>query len=119
MTQKLQDELLEVEGKIQEILSLIREDWIDSKLEKARNQRDKHYRDMNTAYILERKKAAVRTTLHTHSLLSLGDALRTKIKLCQYGESLEDALGKLSEQRVNLLERILESHLKSKTSADC
>ena len=42
----------------------------------------------------------------------MGDTLRTKIRLCQYDEiSLDETLGKLSEQRVDVLERILESHL--------
>ena len=62
-----QDELLEVEGKIQEMMSLMREKWIDNDLEKARSKRDKHYGDMSTAYILERKKDAVTTTMHTPS----------------------------------------------------
>ena len=116
MTQQLQDELLEVEGKIQEMLSLMREKWTDSDLEKARSKRDKHNGDMSTAYILERKKGTDTTTMHTHTHLALGDTLRTKIKLCQYDKSLEVALGKLSEQRVDVLERILESHLSKRKS---
>ena len=52
---QLQTELREVERKIEEVISLMREDWIDSKLETARKRRDKHDRDMSTAYILERK----------------------------------------------------------------
>jgi hypothetical protein len=108
MTQQLHDELLAVEGKIQEVISLMRE---KCDLEKARSRRDKHCGDMSTAYILERKKGAVTTSMHTHTHLALGDALRIKIKLCQYEESLEVALGKLSEKRVEVLERILEIHL--------
>ena len=116
MTQQLQDGLLEVEGKIQEMISLMREKWTDSDLEKARSKRDKHYGDMSTGYIMERKKRAVTTTMHTHTHLALGDTLRTKIKMCQYDESLEVELGKLSEQRVDVLERILESHLSERKS---
>lgn len=108
MTQQLQNELLEVEGKIQEIILLMREKWTDSDLEKARSKRDKHYGDMNTAYIMERKKLGVATTMHTHTHLALGDTLRTEIKRCQYDKSLEVELGKLSEQRVDVLERILK-----------
>ena len=110
MTQQLQDGLLEVEGKIQEMISLMREKCTDNDLEKARSKRDKHYGDMSTGYILEDEKGSVTTTMHTHTHLALGDTLRTKIKLCQYDESLEVELGKLSEQRVHVLERILESH---------
>jgi hypothetical protein len=111
MTSQLRDELLEVEGKIQEVMSLMRAKWNDSDLEKARSRRDKHCGDMSTAYILERKKGAVTTSMHTHTHLALGDALRIKIKLCQYEESLEVALSKLSEKRVVVLERLLEIHL--------
>ena len=110
MTQQLQDEFLEVEGKIQEVLLLMREKSIDSNLEKARSKRDKHRGDTSTAYILDRKKGAVTTSMHTHTHLALGDALRIKIKLCQYEESLEVVLGKLSEKRVDVLERILKIH---------
>ncbi len=111
MAHQLQTELLEVECKIQEVVSLMRENWIDSTLEKARRRRDKHCGDMSTAYILKRKELAVATTMHTHTHLALGDALSTKIKLCQYDESLETTLGKLSERRVSLLEQILASRL--------
>ncbi len=111
MTKQLQDELLEVEDKIQETILLMREKLTDIDLEKARSKRDKHCGDMSTAYILERKKGAVATTMHTHTHLALGDVLRTKIRLCQYDESLQVTLGKLSEKRVDLLERILESHV--------
>ncbi len=120
MTQQLQDELLEVEGKIQATISLMREKWTDDDLEKARSKRDKHYGDMSTGYILERKKGTVITTMHTRTHLALGDTLRTKIRLCQYDESLEDTLGNLSERRVDVLERILESHLTRLTqTASC
>jgi hypothetical protein len=118
MTQNLQDELVVVEGKIQEILSLMREDWTDCKLQKARNRRDKHWRDIRSAYLLERKKKPVHTTMHTLTHLELGDALRIQIKSCQFETKLEDSLSKLSEQRVDVLERILESLLISKRSVD-
>jgi hypothetical protein len=111
MTHQLHTELLEVEGRIQEVISLMRENWIDSTLEKARSKRDRHNGDMSTAYIMKRKERAVATTMHTHTHLALGDALRTKIKLCQYDESLEATLGQLSKQRVDVLERILENQL--------
>jgi hypothetical protein len=97
MTQQLQDELLEVEGKIQATFSLMRDKWTDNNLEKARSKRDKHYGDMSTGYILERKKDAVITTMHTRTHLALRDTLRTKIRLCQYDKSLEDTLGNLSD----------------------
>ena len=54
---------------------------------------------------------AVKTTMHTHSHLALGDALQTKIELCRYEEKLEESLSKLSERRVAVLEQIFESHL--------
>jgi hypothetical protein len=118
MTQNLQAELVVVEGKIQEILSLMREDWTDCKLQKARNRRDKHWRDIRSAYILERKKKPISTTMHTLTHLELGEALQIKIKLCQYEEKLEDSLSMLSEQRVGVLEQILESLLISKRPVD-
>jgi hypothetical protein len=110
--QELQDELREVEVEIQELLSLMREkpEVLDENLEKARKKRNKFLGDKTTAYVLERKKGCVATTMHTHTHLALGDILKTKIKLCQYTESLEDTLRRLSERRVELLEAILSTH---------
>lgn len=110
----LQDELLDVEGRIDEVITLMRVERVDEKLEKARLLRDKHNCDWTSAYLLEHKKGAVTTTRHTQAHLALGDILKTKIKLCQYTESLEDTLRRLSEQRVALLERILEIRLRER-----
>ncbi len=109
-----QTELRDVEGRIQEVITLMRVENIDEKLRKARLLRDKHNCDWSTAYLLEHKKGAVATTMHTHAHLALGDILKTKIKLCQYTESLENTLRRLSEQRLALLERTLESHLRER-----
>lgn len=111
---ELQNELLDVEGRIQEVITLMREKRVDEKLEKARLMRDKYNCDWTTAYLLERKRGAVTTTRHTHAHLALGDILKTKIKLCQYTESLEDTLRRLSEQRLAILERFLEIHFRER-----
>ena len=115
---ELQDELLDIEARIEELIALMRVEMVDEKLEKARLLCVKHNCDWNPAYLLERKKGAVTTTRHTQVHLALGDILKTKIKLCQYTESLEDTLRRLSEQRLALLERILESHLRGTTPVE-
>lgn len=111
---ELQNELLDVEGSIEKVIALMRVERVDEKLEKARLMRDKHNCDWSPAYLLEHKKGAVTTTRHTQAHLALGDILKTKIGLCQYTESLEDTLRRLSEQRLALLDRILEIHLRER-----
>ncbi len=112
MEQDLQNKLYEIETKIQEIKDLIRDGFIDEKLARARREREKWLGDQTPAFILERKKYPVSTTMHTQSSLALGDALKAKIKLCQYPKDLEGTLMMLSEERLALLERIhhLNSH---------
>ena len=110
MQRQLDEELLEIESKIEEVLSLMREKNIDENLEKARLQLEKCNGDRSTGYFLESKKGVVTTTMHTNAHLALGNILKKKIRLCHYRESLEDTLSRLSEQRVAVLERILGGH---------
>ena len=116
MEQKLEDELNEIELRIEEVKELMRVQRVDEKLKEARILRDKHEGNMNSTYLLDYKKSAVPTTMHTQTHIALGDILKRKIKLCQYTQSLDDTLKGLSEKRLALLEQMLEIHL---TKAHC
>lgn len=111
MEQKLEDELNEIELRIEEVKSLMRVQRVDEKLKEARLLRDKHEGNMNSAYLLDYKKSAVSTTMHTQTHLALGDIMKTKIKICQFPESLDDTLKDLSEKRLALLEQMLKIQL--------
>lgn len=110
MERQLQEELYEVETKINEIKDLMREKLTDEKLEQARSTRDKYRGNKTHTYLIERKKASLSTTLHTHSALALGDILKTKMKLSQYPDDLESTLNTLAEWRVTVLESALAHH---------
>ncbi len=109
-----EEELREVEAKIQEVLALMSErhtrEGTDAKLETARARRDEHRGNGQSAYYHFSKKGrgVAATTLHTRTHLELAETLKTRIKLGQYAADLEDSLRRLSERHVAVLERILE-----------
>lgn len=109
-----EEELREVEAKIQEVLALMSErhtrEGADAKLEAARTRRDEAQGDQQGVYhrLGNKGKGVVTTTKHTHAHLELAETLKTRIKLGQYAADLEDSLRRLSERHVAVLERILE-----------
>ena len=106
-----EEELREVEAKIQEVLALMADghnrERVDEKLAKERARADKHQGDMQSAYHIA-SQGHVPTTMHTTTRLQLAGTLKTRIKLGQYAGDLEDSLRRLSERHVAVLERILE-----------
>ena len=111
--EKDEEELREVEAKIQEVLRLMSErhtrERTDEKLETARTRRDQFHGDRKSTYYHAGKhgRDVVATTMHTRSHLELGEVLKTRIQLGQYAADLEDTLARLSERHVEVLERIL------------
>lgn len=108
-----QEELREVEGKIQEVLGLMSDrhtrEETDVKLETARARRDEHHGNKQSTYYRfgNKGRGVAATTLHTRTHLELAETLKTRIKLGQYAADLEDSLRRLSERHVAVLERIL------------
>ena len=105
-----EEELREVEGKIQEVLGLMGErhtrERTDEKLETDRARRDEHHGNSQSAYYHIGKKRVAATTMHTRTHLELAETLKTRIQLGQYAGDLEDSLRRLSERHVEGLERI-------------
>jgi hypothetical protein len=106
-----EEELREVEAKIQEVLGLMSarhsRDSVDDELVKARARVDEHRGSGQSVYH-QSKQGHVATTMHTHTRLELAGTLKTRIRLGQYAGNLEDSLRRLSERHVEVLERILE-----------
>lgn len=105
-----EEELREVEAKIKEVIALMaaghtRESG-DEKLRTARERQQTHQGDSQSVYHIT-SQGHVPTTMHTRTNMELAEALKTRIQLGGYARNLEDALRRLSERHVAVLERIL------------
>lgn len=107
-----QEELREVEAKIQEILALISaghtREKVDEELTAARARRDDHQGNHQSVYH-QTSQGYAPTTMHTKTKMELAEKLKTRIQLARYSTNLEDSLRRLSEWHVDILERILAS----------
>lgn len=105
-----EQELREVEARLSEVLELMTarkaRPEVDDALELARLSRDQHAGDTRPVFHVTKQHHAP-TTMHTKTNLDLAEQLKTRIKLGRYALELEDALSRLSERYVAVLERML------------
>ena len=104
------EELREVEGKLKEVLDLMtarhHRQQTDANLDVARGRRDQHAGDRQSVYHRTKAHHAA-TTMHTKTALDLAEQLKLRIQLGKYALELDEALQRLSERQVAVLERML------------
>jgi len=105
------EELREVEGKLKEVLDLMtarhHRERADASLETARARRDEHAGSRQPVYHMTGAHHAA-TTMHTKTTLDLAEQLKLRIQLGKYALELDEALQRLSERQVAVLERVLK-----------
>lgn len=105
-----EEELREVEARMKEVLDLMHarhhRHKTDEKLETARLRRDEHAGNRTPVYHIT-SSHHVATTMHTKTALDLAEQLKLRIQLGKYALELDDALQRLSERQVAVLERML------------
>lgn len=105
-----EEELREVEAKLKEVLDLMHgrhhRHKTDENLELARMRRDEHAGNKQAVYHITGSHH-VPTTMHTKTALDLAEQLKLRIQLGKYALELDDALQRLSERQVAVLERML------------
>lgn len=107
-----EQELREVESKIKELISLMREghhrEKADEGLAKARDNHENNKNDKTAAFHRHEGGKHITTTNHTKSVLELAEALKLRIQLGQYALELEDSLNRAAVKQVEILERQLK-----------
>jgi hypothetical protein len=105
-----EEELREVEAKLKEVLDLMtnrhHRHKADEALETARLRRDEHAGNRQAVFHITQSHHAP-TTMHTKTALDLAEQLKLRIQLGKYALELDDALQRLSERQVAVLERML------------
>jgi len=105
-----EEELREVETKMKEVLDLMtarhHRHRADESLETARLRRDEHAGNRQPVYHIT-SGHHVATTMHTKTALDLAEQIKLRIQLGKYALELDDALQRLSERQVAVLERML------------
>lgn len=105
-----EEELREVEAKLKEVLDLMthrhHRDRADEMLWQARQRREEHTGNRQPVFHISGSHH-VPTTMHTKTALDLAEQLKLRIQLGKYALELDDALQRLSERQVAVLERML------------
>lgn len=105
-----EERLREVESEIKEVLDLMAAglDRNESTADvgRKRKQRDE-WKGSQKGVFMKHAGANVSTTMHSKAHLELGDALKHRLRLGRQALKLEEALARLVEERVALLEGLV------------
>lgn len=110
MEQGPEERLREVESEIKEILDLmalgLNKQESTEEVGRKRKQRDE-WKGSQRGVFLKHGGAIVNTSMHSKTHLELGDALKHRLRLGRQALRLEEALARLVEERVALLEGMM------------